>query len=294
MNLIKARKDFGQKGTFMSYSRKFIAMCILSLTCGSLFAQTGFDFGLKGIIQTSSLLNNTDQAAGNELNFKNNIAMGAGIAGGYSFSNHIGAELNILYSKQGQGYTGDVTQISNANSGILSNEFKNMAGSNNITFSGNYTADIALTCIKIPILFRYTGDNTKKWYFSSFIGPQIDMLSSAAMQINGQNASFAPYHVKMEDLYKKMTVDAVLGVGAACNLSDHIVLSVHFRLDYGLGDVENKSAATPTFGGFDKFYAPARTATHNATGGALISLNYKLIKKTKEADKTKAAPGKKK
>ena len=285
MNLFETRKYFGQKDTFMSYSRKFIAVCILSLTCGSLFAQTGFDFGLRGIVQTSSLLNTTDQAAGPELNFKNNVSMGAGIGGGYSFNNHMGVALDILYSKQGQGYTGDVVQISSANKGILSNEFKNLASANNISFSGNYTAGITLTCIKIPILFRYTGNSTRKCYFSSFIGPQIDMLSSATMQVNGQNASFTAYNVKTEDLYKKMTVDAVLGVGAACNLSDHIVLSVHFRLDYGLGDVENKSESISAAGSTVKFYASTRAATHNATGGGLISLNYKLAKKAKGPEK---------
>ncbi len=133
------------------------------------------------------------------------------------------------------------------------------------------------------MLFRYTGDNTKKTYFSSFIGPQIDMLSAASVQVNSQNASFSKFNTTATDLYKKTTLDAVFGVGVGINLSKNLVLSGHLRLDYGLGDAEDKSV---TVGG-GKLYNSARAATHNATGGALIGLTYRLTKKAKTTEKTK-------
>ncbi len=269
-------------------TRKCVAAgCLLFIGAPS-FAQSGFDFGLKGFLGTSSLLNSTDQAAGPELDYKNSIKIAGGISGGYNFNKHIGVELNVLYAKQGQSYKGEVSQITPSANGalILSDEFASLAAYNNVAFSGNYTADISTTCIKIPVLFRYTGDNTKGVYFSSFIGPQIDILNSANVQVNGQSVSLAAYNIKEEDLYKKTTVDAVLGLGVGINLPANLVLSAHLRFDYGLGDVENKSETVSAFGSSVRVYSSERAATNNATGGLLISLNYKLVKKPVTKSKT--------
>ena len=271
----------------ISAKKCVVAGCLLFIGAPS-FAQRGFDFGIKGFVGTSSLLNSTDQAAGPELDYKNSIKMAGGISGGYSFNKHMGVELNVLYAKQGQSYKGEVSQITPSANGalILSDEFETLASSNNVAFTGNYTADISTTCIKIPLLFRYTGNNTKKVYFSLFIGPQIDMINSVNVQVNGQSVSLAAYNVKEEDLYKKTTVDAVLGLGVGINLPANLVLSAHLRLDYGLGDVENKSETISAFGSSVKVYNSARAATNNATGGLLLSLNYKLAKKAVTKTKT--------
>jgi outer membrane protein with beta-barrel domain len=292
MNLTKLTKTLRHKDARASFTRKAIALCALSMAAGPVFAQQGLDLGLRVMVQTTSLINSTDQAAGKELDYKNKVTAGGGIAGGYNFNNHMGAELDILYSKQGQGYIGDAAQISSNSNAILSNEFRGLAASNNIPFSGSYTANIALTCIKIPILFRYTGDATKSWFFSSFIGPQINMLSSAVFTVNGQTASFSSYGIKPEDMFKKTTLDAVIGVGVGINLSDNLVLGVHLRLDYGLGDVENKSETVTTGGTTSKAYDATRAVTNNATGGGLISLNYKFVKKAPAKPATPAAPPK--
>jgi hypothetical protein len=286
MNLSKLTKTLRQKDARASFTRKVITVSALSLLAGQMYAQKGFDLGLRGTVLTSSLLNEKDQAAGPELDYKNKVNVGGGIAAGYNFDNHMGVELDILYSKQGQGYVGDPAQITPMTNGvlILSQEFQKLASANNIAFTTNYTANIALYTLKIPILFRYTGDAKKPWYFSSFIGPQINLLNSVAMQVNGANASFTCAGFAAIDQYKKTTIDAVVGVGVGINLSDNFVLGVHLRLDYGLNDVENKSEVPS--GSTNKLYDPTRAATHNATGGGLISLNYKFIKK--KATGTKA------
>ncbi len=268
---------------------KYLAAGCLLLISTSSFAQSGFDFGLKGFVGTSSLINSNDQAAGPELDYKNSVKIAGGISGGYSFNKHIGVELNVLYAKQGQSYKGEVSQITPSGYGIviLSQAFQSFAYANNVSFTGNYTADISTTCLKIPLLFRYTGDNTKGVYFSSFIGPQLDMLNAVNIQVNGKTISPSNYNLKAEDFYKKTTVDAVLGLGVGINLPSNLVLSAHLRLDYGLGDVENKSETTTAFGVSEKVYSSARAATNNATGGLLISLNYKLVRKAKGKVKTK-------
>ena len=118
------------------------------------------------------------------------------------------------------------------------------------------------------------------------------MLSSAVFQVNGQTASFSSYGIKPEDMFKKTTLDAVIGVGVGINLSDNLVLGVHLRLDYGLGDVENKSETVTSGGTSSKVYDAGRATTNNATGGGLISLNYKFAKKAPAKPATPATPAK--
>ena len=171
----------------------------------------------------------------------------------------------------------------------MSQEFERLARANNISFDGKYTADVDMTTIKIPILFRFTGDNTRKSFFSGFIGPQVNMLEQVKVTINGKEALYKNIGVKSENIFKKTTVDAVLGLGVTFKLTENLLLSGHFRLDYGFGDIENKSAKDGA--GTLNFYDNTRSSTHNATGGALISIGYKLGKAKKD-DKDKDAKSK--
>jgi hypothetical protein len=262
-----------------------IAVSAMSFLAVQSFAQTGFDFGLKGEFQSSSLVNAQDLAAGNELNFKDRPALAGGVGAGYSFTKHIGAEIDILYSPEGSEYTGLTSLITNQDSKTLCPEFQTLATQNNIPFNGNYTADVFLNYIKIPFLFRFNMNNTKRVFFSLFIGPQIDLLSSATIKINGQTASLAADNLTATDVYKKTEVDGVLGLGLGVNLTKNLVLTGHLRFDYGFGDAENKSETYSSGGTTYDFYNPKRVATNNATGGGMISLNYKLLKKEKEKKK---------
>ena len=296
MNLNKFKNALGQMHAGAILNPKVLATAAITLACMPSFAQKGFDFGLKGNIQTTSMINSSDQAAGPELDYKQYTTAAFGVSAGYSFTNHLGLEINILSSKQGQGYTGVVADINSKSDILLSSYFQQLAYYDSIKFTGTYTARITTSVIKIPILFRYTGNTNNKVYFSSFIGPQINLLSSVKYTINGQSASFAGTGFDAKDLYKKTTMDIAFGVGAGMNITDNISLSLHLRLDYGLGDAEDKSYVPS--GGSDKFWTAGRANTNNATGGALISLNYKLAKKAKEPAKkptppAKPAPGKK-
>ncbi len=247
------------------------------------FAQ-GFDFGLKTVIQTSALLNTVDQAAGAELDVSQKVGVAYGIGAGYSFNKRMGVELDLLLSADGESYKGVVANIDPTKPDVFCDNIKALATLNKITFTGNYTADVVLDYLKIPILFRLTGVNTKKIYFGLFAGPQVNLLTSVKYKINGQDATLSGANASLSDMYKKTTLDAILGVGAGFNVSEKFAITAHLRLDYGLGDAENKSA---TVNGTD-YYGSGRPATHNASGGLMIGLNYKLVKKEKAA----AAPAK--
>lgn len=275
----------------MNLKSTTLAIGAMLFTSYSSFAQKGVDIGLRMNVQTSSLLNSSDQAAGPELDYKNNTGVAFGIGGGYMVNKHIGVGIDFLYSKQGQGYKGAGSQI---NTGTtvpdLSQRFRADATLNGIGLTGGYTARRDVTYIKIPIMLRYTGNNTKKLYFSSFIGPQISLLTAAKYQINGAEMNLSSMQTDAKSQYKKMGIDLTLGVGAAVNLSQNISLSLHLRLDYGLGDAEDKSAQyyqSGANGGMKNYYPTGRATTNNATGGGLISFNYKFLKKEKAPEKGK-------
>lgn len=266
-----------------SLCAKLIALCSLSLTANQLMAQTRFDFGINIGAQTNALLNKNDQEAGDELNFKQKAGMTFGINGGYNFNNHMGVELGIIYSKQGQSY--DNIASLNPEKVAFSSQLQGIAAYNNVALTGSYTASTGLTCIKIPVLFRYTGNNTKKAFFNSYIGPQINILSNAAYFINDNEMSLSKISAEPKDFYKKTSVDAVLGIGAGFNLSPTLLLTANLRLDYGLMDIEQKDATYTAIGigGKPLFYPADRAATHQATGGLMVGLSYKMAKESAAA-----------
>ena len=69
----------------------------------------------------------------------------------------------------------------------------------------------------------------------------------------------------------------MLALGAGFNITEHFLLTAHLRFDYGFGDVEKKDI-TISYAGLPatNFYSSGRSATHNATAGLLIGINYKL------------------
>lgn len=258
--------------------RTILAMCALSLSTSPVLAQKGLELGIVGSIHTSSLINSTDQAAGEELNYKNYVHTGAGFTAGYTFSKHFGVETGVMYSKQGQGYTGQVQNIPTTDNGIFCNTVQALAAYNEIPFTGTYSAGVDLTCMKIPLLLKFTGNNTKKAYLSTFTGAQLNLLTSASYQVNNKAASFAPLGVQTIDAYNKTTIDAVFGLGMGVHLSDHLLLNAHLRFDYGLGDVENKSKTVSVGPTTANYYGYSRASTHNATGGLMLGLSYKFGK----------------
>lgn len=284
MNLMHLPKNIKQKNAKPFFAKQIIAISALSLFTTLSFAQKGFDFGLKGELQSSSLVNLPDQAAGNELNFKDRMGGEVGIAAGYSFTKHIGAEIDILSSSQGTQYTGDATLIQN-NAKLMCNELKGLAQLNNIPFTSYYNASAYLSYIKIPILFRYNMKNTKRVYFSMFIGPQFDFLSSATIKINGTTVSKFGGNLTAKDLYKKSETDGVFALGLCINVSKNIFITAHLRFDGSLGDVENKSATYTDGTGSHNFYATGRGTTYNVTGGGMIGVSYRLLKKDKDEKK---------
>ena len=102
-------------------------------------------------------------------------------------------------------------------------------------------------------------------------------MANVAQEVNDEDLLYPTTNINPIDLYKPVTIDGILAVGGAYNISSKLVLTARFRFDYGFSDVEEKgvmisySGAAPV-----RFYSTERKATHNFTGGLMIGLDFKL------------------
>ncbi len=246
----------------------------------------GLDYGLIFESHGSMLNNKDDISAGSDLDFETKITSGVGANIGYYISQHYGFEVSVLYTKFSQGYVGGVSGV---NSGTLSvggdpvqysRIIQNLAVLNKMSLiNDRYSSSVNMNIIKIPFVFRFSGKNTSKVYFTSFIGPQLNLTTSVKLLFNGQSLSVSGYGVKARDLYEKFWLDWVAGVGVAVHLSKNVLADLHFRVDYNWGDIENKNLQVkitgPIFGtAYDRYYSRSRLPTHSGTAGVQIGIKY--------------------
>lgn len=259
-------------------------MCI-AISLHSFFCKNGFDLGINSGIQTTTLINKADQAAGPELNFKQKIGIPVGVSATYSLSHRVGIGIDIIYAHQGQTYVGQLLPSSDPQ--IYYYQVKRLAAMNGVMLTGNYTASVALNCIKVPFLFRYTGNTEKSVYFSSFIGPQITRLTSVNLKVNDMEVAPTGINASAGGIYKKTLIDGVLGLGTGFKLTSSLFMTAYLRLEYGLNDIERKDAAISYQGAEQKYWPDGRGANHSASAGLMIGVQYKFAKKERYAYKAK-------
>jgi hypothetical protein len=147
---------------------------------------------------------------------------------------------------------------------------------NDKSSTGPYKAKAELNCIKIPVLFNLSTNSNKMVYYTVSVGPQINLLKSAVYELNGEDVALPGLGIEPNDLYRKVTFDGVLALGAGFNLSKHLLFTAQVRMDYGLQDVEKKDATFSFLGTDQKYYSDGRSDTHNATAALMVGFSYKL------------------
>lgn len=251
---------------------RFIAACGALLLTTSSYAQKGFQIGIRYMPTKTWLWNKDDKQTGAELQRENTRSLiTAGLAFDYWCSNTKGLEVDIIYSRQGQEYTG--TNSQSGSTTAYNRVVAIQAMLNNVSTNGNYQAKAELNSIKIPILFKLSTPNTKKTYYTLSVGPQINYIRDAVYELNGVDVLLKGASIETIDAYKKVTIDGVVGFGLAYNASKHFVLSAQARFDYGFEDVEKKDVV---YVNSTKYYPTGRGATHNATAGLAFGVSYKL------------------
>jgi hypothetical protein len=268
--------QFKISGMSRSIFSKTITVCAVSLVGSQSFAQKGFEFGVRYMVQKTALFNSSDKHAGPDLERTSTISyLSGGITGSYNFDRHVAVEVDILYSRQGQSYSG--RDIQNSSPTAYSSEVGMQAFLNDEVILGEYQAKAELNCIKIPVLLKLSTDNRKKIYYTVSVGPQVNFIKSVVFEVNKEDVLLPGLDVEPNDVYRKVTLDGVLALGACLKISRHFTLSAQARFDYGFQDVEKKDRTFNYMGtGDQNFYDSNRATTHNATAGLMVGLSYKL------------------
>jgi hypothetical protein len=259
----------------MKKSLLIMLLCLLGVTRST--AQSSIQFGVRFDPEFSGYQNSNDANDGAELQYASHfseLSFGAGAI--YNFNTHIGFGIDILFSREGQAYSGTFNGIpprADAYSAVVDRQIT----LNGITIVGNYVALAELNYIKVPLMLSLATDNTQQFYFTALVGPQIDFLHGIAQEVNKEDLDYPNTSVTPYDLYSTITLSAMLALGASCNLSSQWVISARLRFDYGFSDAENKDVMISYAGTKPvRFYSPDRTAVHSESAGLMLGLDYKL------------------
>ncbi len=171
----------------------------------------GFYLGAHAALQSSWIFCSTDFDEGGILDFESTIKQAFGIYVGYQIHSKIGIETGGIYSFQGQRY------ITEGNS------------------LANFKTD--LNYLKIPLLFCYQTNPSRKYAIISQIGFQLSLLTQAESSRQQVFGAYSPKLNDVKDFYRSTAIDLVLGLGLQMNFNKwHIRLMV--RPDYSLTDIE--------------------------------------------------------
>ncbi len=238
-------------------------------------AQNNLSFGLRLNPEFTALLNKTDANAGDELDYAKHFGYASfGFGTAYNM-NHIGFAVDILFSREGQAFTGNINGASENNNYSSEVALQSFLAGEIVT--GNYTALAELNFIKVPLMLSLSSDRSKVAYFNCLVGPQLNFLQGVAQEVNGKDHTYPNTNIEPKDLYKPLTLDGILALGGGLNIFSHFEVTAHLRFDYGFSDVENKDVTVSYLGlPAVNFYNDGRSSTHNATAALMVGLNFKL------------------
>jgi hypothetical protein len=235
------------------------------------------EIGLRYNPEFTGLINRNDNAAGDELKLASHfgyLSFGAGVV--YNISHHFGLAADLLFSREGQAFNGYFTGRP-SDAATYSSVVSTQISLNNTLIVRDYVALAELNYIKLPVMVSITSDNTKPLFFTLLAGPQFNVLEGVAQEVNHEDLDYPNSTVNPKDLYKTVTINGVLAIGAAYNISSQLVLSARFRFDYGFDDVENKDVMVSYYHAAPiHFYSTERQATHSVTGALMLGLDLKL------------------
>lgn len=189
-------------------------------------AQEGSYVTLSGIGQLTKLNNANDYTRRtSKLKPENTFKPAFSLRYTYVFKPNYGFETGIIYSKQGQRYSGTFDDSSQL----------------------NYESDISMNYLRIPVKFQFSSSldaDIKNVYLSIGIGFSVDVLTDVKVntdpdfRTNGQNINY-------KDLYQSVSSSFVADAMLNIRLSDQWWIRSGLKMNFGLGDVENKGFNFP-------------------------------------------------
>lgn len=207
---------------------------VAALSANTAMAQEGLNLSVKGIGQTSWMLN-ADNSDVSTFDYKTTIVPAFGLGVGYGLTDRMGIGLDVLYSMQGQ------------RSEVAGAEF----------FQRN-------DYLKIPLMFTYNTDPSRNTMFLAKVGPQLGLLTGSKLD-NGDGETLID---DTKDSYVSTDFGAMLSLGASFRLTENLRLNTSLRGDYMFTNADNEDAV-----GYPAGRAATNNATGGLEVGLTYFLN---------------------
>ena len=254
-----------------------LAIIALSFGLAANSQAQNLELGIRLNPEFTGLLNKNDMNVGKELDYASHFSyLSFGIGAVYNINTNFGVAVDILFSREGEAYKGNLdgspTDKNAYSSVVVAQGFLN-----DVPVHGDYVALAELNYVKLPVMLAINTDKSQPVFFTMLVGPQLNFLQGVAMEVNKTDLDFPHTNVKPMDLYKSVTFNGVLAVGVGFNICPKLILSTRLRLDYGFNDVEKKDVMVSYNGGnSERFYSADRQTTTNVSAGLMIGLDFKL------------------
>ncbi len=201
-----------------------VIMAAFVFACANAFAQKApkdFYIGVRGGMGTCFFVNADDRKADSPVQSRLTFGGGGGIAIGDYLTPHFGFEAQVLYVRQGQNYR---------------------------IKAGERDSSVSLTFLKVPLMFQYTTDRSKRIRFLARLGPQISFLTAATRSVTGGTTYsdvVIPPRLTYYDLFNTTDLSVVADAGVDCALNDKWSLQAVFRGEMGVVDAEDRTLKAP-------------------------------------------------
>ncbi len=215
------------------------------LTAGvRLHAQTGMHIGVDGAFNGTFIINQNNYGhETGELEYAPTFGYTVGGSAGYNFNNHLGVQVEVKHSLQGQKYADIVRGV-------------------------DVDRSVRLQYTHIPLLFKFSGGGHYATRFYLLAGPQFSFLNKAQETFSSSDQSvFRNYSENRTERFNRRDLQLVLDVGSDFVLYKNFYASTGLRFNYGLWDINAD--------GF-KIQNPGRTSSisQNALGGIHFGIHY--------------------
>jgi hypothetical protein len=235
--------------------KNILSLFTIILLSSAAFGQFAIDVHVKGAANSTWLLNKNISDMGATQDY--DLAWGSsyGVAAN-AYLGMTGVGIEFLYNTHNAAYTG--------------------AYSINDESTGNYTSNIKLETIQIPLLLKFQSE--KGAYIE--LGPQLTNISSAQFNRTGEIIGIAFDESKdVKEEYASSYISGVLGFGSKIALSDlPIGLLFGIRLQCSFGDLMGVDGEGYSLGSSEEpgFWHPTHEPTQAISGGVVFGVTYTI------------------
>jgi hypothetical protein len=190
----------------------FIAICLCVLT--EVHAQRNHFKGLHVGLATacnSVWIFNQNMYGARELEYKPKIGVMYGLAAGYEFKSHLGVQIELSRTSQGQDYK-DIVNGKKVN------------------------RQVNLSYIQIPIILKYGGSGNNSRFYAMG-GIQFGFLSSSSIYQNSKQVYSKDLNKNANGFFVRKDFGIKMGMGDDILISKNMYLNIGLQGFYGLTDI---------------------------------------------------------